>query len=151
MHIYILAAGKGSRLFPLTETKPKCLLDVRGQSILQRQIASLLAAGAGKRDITVIGGYRFEALRAAMPAGVGALRNPEFERCNNIYTITLPPAGTGPVAILNGDCVCHPAIYEAFLGTAHDIPGSPIYYNSATRPPTVGVTAAYRFGGAASR
>jgi outer membrane receptor protein involved in Fe transport len=36
---------------------------------------------------------------------------------------------------------------EEFLSTAHDIPGSKIYYNISYRPPTAGVTAVYRFGG----
>jgi outer membrane protein OmpA-like peptidoglycan-associated protein len=36
---------------------------------------------------------------------------------------------------------------EEFLSTAHDIPGSKIYYNISYRPPTAGLTAVYRFGG----
>jgi outer membrane receptor protein involved in Fe transport len=36
---------------------------------------------------------------------------------------------------------------EQFLSTAHDIPGSKIYYNVSYRPPTAGLTAVYRFGG----
>jgi outer membrane receptor protein involved in Fe transport len=37
---------------------------------------------------------------------------------------------------------------EQFLSTAHDIPGSPIYYNVSYRPPTAGLTAVYRFSNA---
>ena len=36
---------------------------------------------------------------------------------------------------------------EEFLSTAHDIPGSKIYYNTSYRPPTAGITAVYKFGG----
>jgi outer membrane receptor protein involved in Fe transport len=36
---------------------------------------------------------------------------------------------------------------EEFLSTAHDIPGSKIYYNESYRPPTAGITAVYKFGG----
>ncbi len=36
---------------------------------------------------------------------------------------------------------------EQFLSTAHDIPGSKIYYNESYRPPTAGITAIYKFGG----
>ncbi len=36
---------------------------------------------------------------------------------------------------------------EQFLSTAHDIPGSKIYYNESYRPPTAGITAVYKFGG----
>ena len=35
---------------------------------------------------------------------------------------------------------------EEFLSTAHDIPGSKIYYNESYRPPTAGITAVYKFG-----
>jgi iron complex outermembrane receptor protein len=37
---------------------------------------------------------------------------------------------------------------EQFLSTAHDIPGSKIYYNVSYRPPTAGITAVYRFSNA---
>ena len=36
--IVILAAGKGSRLYPFTKNLPKCLLDFKGKSILERQL-----------------------------------------------------------------------------------------------------------------
>jgi len=37
---------------------------------------------------------------------------------------------------------------EEFLSTAHDIPGSKIYYNVSYRPPTAGITAVYHFSNA---
>ena len=34
----ILAAGKGSRLYPLTKNKPKCLVEYKNKTILSHQI-----------------------------------------------------------------------------------------------------------------
>ena len=52
----ILAAGKDTNLFPLTEDIPKALLDVKGKTILQRQIEMLRMIGIN--DIAVVRGYK---------------------------------------------------------------------------------------------
>src|SRR5690242_1502120 len=41
----VLSAGQGSRLLPVTATRPKCLIEVGGKSLLQRQLEALAAAG----------------------------------------------------------------------------------------------------------
>lgn len=56
----ILAASRGKQLAELTEDRPKCMLDVRGEPILKRLVRSL--RGAGSDDVTVVGGYRHEAI-----------------------------------------------------------------------------------------
>ena len=38
MIFIILAAGKGTRLYPLTKKKPKCLIKYQGKSILDHQL-----------------------------------------------------------------------------------------------------------------
>jgi len=52
----ILAAGKDKNLFPLTEDIPKTMLDVKGKTILQRQVEMLRFAGI--EDIAVVRGYQ---------------------------------------------------------------------------------------------
>jgi choline kinase len=44
----ILGAGQGSRLLPLTERMPKCLLDICGRSMLEWQLRGLSDAGVGE-------------------------------------------------------------------------------------------------------
>ncbi len=55
MKVVILAAGQGKRLLPLTEDIPKCLLDIGGRRLLERQIDAFAASGA--TEIVVITGY----------------------------------------------------------------------------------------------
>jgi phosphoenolpyruvate phosphomutase len=59
-HAVVLAASRGDALAPLTEEKPKCMLDVRGQPLLRRLVSTMNASGV--RDITVVRGYRKEAI-----------------------------------------------------------------------------------------
>lgn len=52
----MIAAGVDTRLMPLTKDKPKCMLDVNGKTILQRQIATFKQCGID--DIVVVRGYK---------------------------------------------------------------------------------------------
>lgn len=48
MKAVIMAAGSGTRMWPLTETRPKCLLPIAGKPIAYHQIKELLAAGVSE-------------------------------------------------------------------------------------------------------
>ena len=52
----LMAAGYGSRLAPITDHTPKGLLRVRGEVLVERQIAQLRAAGIA--DIYLLSGIR---------------------------------------------------------------------------------------------
>ena len=47
MKAIVLSAGQGRRLRPLTERKPKCMLDVGGRSVLELQLRALALCLAG--------------------------------------------------------------------------------------------------------
>ena len=55
MKAIIVAAGPGSRLKPYTDAKPKCLLEIGGQTILERALAALRENGVN--EIAVVTGY----------------------------------------------------------------------------------------------
>ncbi len=56
----VLAASRGSKLGDLTEDRPKCMVDVRGQPLLRRLVSTMRENGV--RDITVVRGYKKEAI-----------------------------------------------------------------------------------------
>ncbi|MFZ0923968.1 MAG: phosphocholine cytidylyltransferase family protein, partial [Candidatus Acidiferrales bacterium] len=58
MRAIILAAGRGSRMGPLGEGRPKCLVELEGKPLIARQIAALRRGGAD--EIGVVRGYRAE-------------------------------------------------------------------------------------------
>ena len=60
----ILSAGQGSRLLPLTEDLPKCLLDLSGRSMLDWQLRGL--AEAGVPEAVVVTGFRADQVEAAL-------------------------------------------------------------------------------------
>ena len=54
----ILAAGFEPQLMPLISDRPKAMLEVKGRTILERQVESLRRCGV--RDVIVVRGYRKE-------------------------------------------------------------------------------------------
>ncbi len=60
MKAIIIAAGRGIRLNPLTNDKPKCMLKIKGGTILQHQLDAFHVNGI--TDISVIKGYKKDAI-----------------------------------------------------------------------------------------
>ena len=58
MQAVVLAAGEGSRLRPLTEDKPKALVEVAGRPILSHCFDDLIDLGAD--ELLVVVGFRKE-------------------------------------------------------------------------------------------
>ena len=86
----ILAAGTGSRLRPLTETTPKCLLDVGGKTILARQLERVAEAGIPRA--VIVTGYLAEQVEAHITAVPQAVQvttehNPEFATSGNCMSV----------------------------------------------------------------
>jgi choline kinase len=112
----ILAAGQGSRLLPLTEQLPKCLLDLSGRSMLEWQLRGL--AEIGIRETTVVTGFRAdlvdEALLRITPAGmtVRTLFNPFYKLADNLASCWMARDAllSGPGLVLNGDTLFEPEI-----------------------------------------
>ena len=109
----ILAAGMAKRLRPLTDTKPKCLLEVGGRTLLQRTVDAMRAAGA--TEFVVVTGYRAEMIRDFLTAhyqnlSVTFLHNADYEHNNNIYSLWM----AGQVVrdkeflLMDSDILCDP-------------------------------------------
>ena len=82
MKAIIIGAGRGSRLRPYTDDRPKCLVEVGGKPILSWILDAFHAVGLD--EVVFIGGYRMDDIVRAHPA-LRYVRNDEWER-NNILT-----------------------------------------------------------------
>ena len=86
MNAIIMAAGTSSRFVPLSEERPKGLLEVRGEKLIERQIRQLREAGIS--DITIVLGYKavlFEYL--ADKYSVILVYNEDYRRYNNSSSV----------------------------------------------------------------
>ncbi|HEI9846552.1 HAD-IIA family hydrolase [Morganella morganii] len=87
----ILAAGVGSRLRPMTNNKPKCLVTTAGKPILQYQLDAY--KNAGITDIIIIVGYEGDAIRNyckyIKDINIHIIENSEYEDSNNMYSLYL--------------------------------------------------------------
>ena len=101
------------RLRPLTDTKPKCLLEVGGRTLLQRTVDAMRAAGA--TEFVVVTGYRAEQIRHFLTQHypnltIHFLHNADYEHNNNIYSLWM----SGQVVrgqeflLMDSDILCDP-------------------------------------------
>ena len=120
----VLAAGPGRRLLPLTESRPKTLLELgNGRTILDLAVANLAAAGLPR--VTVVTGFASERIEKLVPelesrygVGVDLVHNDRAEEWNNAYSLWLARDHFADGALLvNGDTV-HPASVEETLLSA---------------------------------
>ncbi len=92
MKALILAAGIASRLRPLTDSMPKCMLEVGGISIVERMINNLVASGI--TDIIIVTGYLADKLKNFISLkfpeqNISYVHNPVYDSTNNIYSLWL--------------------------------------------------------------
>jgi len=88
MRACILAAGIGQRLRPLTDDKPKALVEVAGRSFLSRMIAQLVAVGV--TELVVATGYCEPAVERALstcPIPWVLRRNDAYDRTQNSVSL----------------------------------------------------------------
>lgn len=105
---FILAAGRGERMRPLTDHTPKPLLDVRGEPLIVRHLRGLAAAGV--REVVINLGWLGSRIREALgeDAGLGLrLRYseegwPALETGGGLHQ-ALPLLGGAPFLLINGD------------------------------------------------
>ena len=109
----ILAAGMAKRLRPLTDTKPKCLLEVGGKTLLQRTVDAMAATGI--TEFVVVTGYRANMIRDFLTTHypqytIHFLDNADYEHNNNIYSLWM----AGQIVrgkeflLMDSDILCDP-------------------------------------------
>ncbi len=114
----LLVAGEGTRLRPYTLDRPKCLVEVDGVSLLDRQLA-VLRGDARVTRMVMIGGYKGEML--ARP-GIAVKLNPRYFETNMVWTLfSAEEELEGDILICYGDIVYSAGILSALLDCDADV------------------------------
>ena len=82
MKVIILAAGSGTRLSPLTDDRPKCMVKLFGKSLLEWQLSVFRKSGI--EDISVVTGYKKELISFD---NIKFYHNPNFKNTNMVETL----------------------------------------------------------------
>lgn len=82
MKIIVLAAGQGTRLRPLTDNIPKCMVPLKGKPLIDYQLD--LFKSKSIKDITIVGGYLIEKLKSK---NVKLINNKAYATTNMVYSL----------------------------------------------------------------
>ena len=86
----LLAAGKGSRLYPLTQNSPKCLTLINDKSILERLVINL--KNQGFKRLVIVTGHQENCIREFLGTNyrdmeIEYIFSPLYKTTNNIYSL----------------------------------------------------------------
>jgi L-glutamine-phosphate cytidylyltransferase len=115
--VILLVAGEGKRLRPYTLDRPKCMVEIDGISLIDRQLSVIRAEGL--EEIIMIGGYKAEMLRRE---GIKFKVNSRYYETNMVWTLFCAEEELeGDVIISYGDIVYSREILQALLKSEADI------------------------------
>ena len=118
MKAIILAAGKGTRLDGAA-VKPKCLVEIGGMTLLQRQIDSLRDANI--KRIVVVVGFAAGSIREECGSDITFVENIHFAETSSLYSLWLAREHlTDGFVVLNSDVLFHPQLLENLLESSSD-------------------------------
>lgn len=120
MKAFILAAGIGSRLRPITDKVPKCMVKVGNETIIERQLYSLINAGI--KDIFVCTGYKNNVLENFIKNKYNFIKfihNDNYLETNNMYSMLLTKneAYGENVIVMNADVFVDPEYIKKLVNT----------------------------------
>ncbi len=115
MRAVITAAGRSSRLRPLTNNLPKGLLAVGQSTMLRRSVEALSASGHD--EIIVVVGFQRAKLMEHLGPSVKYVHNPFYETTNNLASLwfALSRFGSREMTYLHSDLVYSKTLLERFL------------------------------------
>ena len=120
MKAIILAAGRGTRLYPVTLNKPKGLLEIGNSTILDRLICQFKKSGVS--DILIVVGYQKESLISHFGDSVRYSYYEDFAKTNNLHTLwSVRDELNDDVIITFSDLVVHQSIIDELVESNNDI------------------------------
>jgi phosphoenolpyruvate phosphomutase len=112
----VLAASRGD-LGEMTCQQPKCMVDIRGISLLQRLVSTL--AEGGVRDATVVRGFRKDAVALK---GVRTVDNDRYDETSEVFSLAAARNQIeGETVIAYGDVLFRRYILEGLMTSKADI------------------------------
>lgn len=112
----ILAAGRGAELGVLTEDRPKAMVEIAGKPLIVRTIETFDMIGV--RDVTIVRGYRKDALDLS---GVAYVDNDDHATTQEAYSLIKGlEATSGPVIVAYGDVLFQKFIPMSLLESGGD-------------------------------
>ena len=118
MRALILAAGRGSRMGSLGDDRPKCLVELDGRPLLDRQIAALRRGGAD--EIGIVRGYRADMLNFP---GLRYFDNARWAQTNMVMSLATAASWLreGPVIVSYADIFYRGELVRGLADTAGDL------------------------------
>ncbi len=122
MKLFILAAGKGTRLWPLTRNIPKSLIDLgNGTVLLEKQISNAINCNLFNQIIIIVG-YRADQIEAKIKeygkdTKITTIYNPFYDTANNLVSLWTASYKMleDDFMITNGDNVYKNGVFEKIL------------------------------------
>jgi len=113
----IVAAGFEKQLLPLIQEKPKCLLDIKGKTILERQVETLRECGI--QDIVVVRGYQKDRIRLS---NIRYYDNDQYEETGELFSLFCAKKEIeGPFIFLYSDILFDTDLLQKLLRSHDDI------------------------------
>ncbi|MES1924629.1 phosphoenolpyruvate mutase [Salinisphaera sp. T31B1] len=117
IHAVMLAATRGEGLEPVTETRPKAMLEIGGKPLLRRLVDVFKAQGV--HELTVVAGYRADTIDVP---GVRVVENTDFEQTGELASLGLASEHFGSDNIvLYGDLIFRRHVLVDLLDADGDI------------------------------
>ena len=130
----VLAAGKGVRLWPLTENRSKHMIPVAGKPIVEHVISAIRSAGI--RSIVMVTSYRSELVKKHIGNGsklgvtVDYVDQPDISGTASAISVARDQVGSNDFLVAYGDLVVTPRAINRVVDT----------YRRKGRKPTIGLT-----------
>jgi L-glutamine-phosphate cytidylyltransferase len=120
MKSIILAAGQGTRLRPITDTIPKCMVQYQSKCIIDYILETMNACNI--QSNILINGYKKEAITEHLKnQPVTFYTNPEFNTSNMVATLFCAEAEMDDDIIISyADIIYKPAVLQALINSPAD-------------------------------
>ncbi len=117
IHGVVLAASRGTALGEVTASLPKCLVDIRGKTLLHRLLETL--GEGGVHDVTVVRGYARDAI---VPDGFDVVDNMDYAGTGEAASLACAMPGlNGELVVSYGDVLFRRYILDGLFASPADV------------------------------